>query len=139
MEKDVQQELEQIERLADLLDSRFTIPGTNVRFGLDSLVGLLPAVGDAVGLFASLYIVQRLTDLGVSKWVRRRMLANVVADSAVGLVPLAGDVFDLAFKANRRNIALARRHLEKTGKLRTTLDLKAREVTEPPELLPGKR
>jgi hypothetical protein len=83
--------------------------------------------------------MQRLSELGVSKWTRQRMIANVVTDAAVGLVPLAGDVFDIAFKANRRNIALARRHLEKTGKLRTTLDLKAREVTPEPELLRGKR
>jgi hypothetical protein len=127
---EAERELEKIERIADLLDSQFTVPGTSIRFGLDSLFGLVPALGDAAGLFASLYVLKRLTGLGLPAWTRHRMLLNVVMDAAGGTVPLLGDVFDVAFKANRRNIALARRALEKAGRVGATLDLKAR-IVEP--------
>jgi hypothetical protein len=118
-------ELERIERLADLLDSSFSIPGTDIRFGLDSIAGLVPGLGDATGLFASLYIMTRLERLGLSRWTRARMAANVGLDALVGVVPLLGDIFDLAFKANRRNIALARAALERSGKVPMTIDLEA--------------
>jgi hypothetical protein len=124
------EELEELERLADLLDAQFTLPGTNIRFGLDSILGLIPAVGDAVGLFASLYIMRRLERLGVSRWVRARMISNVAVDSLVGVVPLLGDVFDVAFKANRKNIALARRALERSGKIPMTIDGRATEIQD---------
>ena len=127
-------ELEELERLADLLDSQFTLPGTNVRFGLDSIFGLIPAVGDAIGLFASLYILTRLERLGLSRWARARMLGNIAVDSLVGVVPLAGDVFDVAFKANRKNLALARRALERAGKIPATIDGRATEVKHRPKL-----
>jgi hypothetical protein len=123
-------ELEKIERIADLLDAQFTVPGTSIRFGLDSLFGLVPALGDAAGLFASLYVLKRLSALGLPAWTRHRMVLNIALDAAGGTVPLLGDVFDVAFKANRRNIALARRALEKAGRVAATLDLKAR-VVEP--------
>jgi hypothetical protein len=125
---DAERELEKIERIADLLDSQFTIPGTSIRFGLDSLLGLVPALGDAAGLFASLYVLKRLTALGLPAWTRHRMLMNVALDAAGGTVPLLGDVFDLAVKANRRNLALARRALEKAGRVGPTIDLTARVV-----------
>jgi hypothetical protein len=128
------EDLEELERLADLLDAQFTVPGTNVRFGLDSILGLIPAIGDAVGLFASLYIMTRLERLGVSRWTRVRMIGNVAVDSLVGVIPLLGDVFDVAFKANRKNIALARRALERAGKIPMTIDVRATEVKDRPKL-----
>jgi hypothetical protein len=119
-------ELERIERIADLLDSQFTIPGTNVRFGLDSLMGLVPGLGDAAGLLASLYVMQRLSELDLPKATKTRMALNIVLDSAAGTVPLLGDVFDVAFRANRRNIELARRVLEKQGRIPMTIDVTPR-------------
>lgn len=102
-----------IEQLADWLDTRFTLPGTNLRFGLDSLIGLIPGIGDGVTALLGLYIVGRARELGASPWLIARMLANLGIDSVLGAVPLLGDVFDFAFKANAKNIRLLMRHLEK--------------------------
>jgi hypothetical protein len=125
---DAERDLERIERIADLLDAQFVVPGTSIRFGLDSLFGLVPALGDAAGLFASLYVMKRLSALGLPSWTRHRMLLNIAVDAAGGTLPLLGDIFDVAFKANRRNIALARRALEKAGRVGATLELQARMV-----------
>ncbi len=112
------EELDRLEALANLLDSRFVIPGTDVRFGLDSVLGLVPVLGDAIAAIVSLYIVTRLADLGVSRWVRARMLVNVLLDFGVGSVPVVGDILDVAYKVNMRNIALARRNLGKNKRRR---------------------
>jgi hypothetical protein len=74
--------------------------------------------------------MKRLSGLGLPAWTRHRMLLNVALDASAGIVPVLGDVFDVAFKANRRNIKLARRALEKAGRVGATLDLQAR-VVEP--------
>ena len=108
---DKEAELARIERIAILLDSQFTIPGTDVRFGLDSLVGLLPGIGDAIGLIASLFIMHQLNRLDLPRLTRWRMAWNVGIDTLAGIVPVIGDIFDVAFKANIKNIALARRAL----------------------------
>ena len=113
---DKEAELARIERLAILLDSEFVIPGTDVRFGLDPLVGLIPVVGDVIGLIASLYIVHRLSRLDLPRWTRIRMVWNAVIDTLGGIFPVIGDIFDVAFKANVKNIALARRALAKRRK-----------------------
>ncbi len=100
-----------LEVLTRLLDDRFRIPGTSVRFGLDGLIGLVPGLGDAATTAVSLYLVYQARALGAPKTVLARMLVNVLADTAVGAIPLLGDVFDVAFKANRRNLDLLRRAL----------------------------
>lgn len=110
---DVDEELGRIERLVDILDNWFAIPGTNVRVGLDSIVGLIPGVGDAVMLLANVHVVERLSRLGLPMLVRVRMYGNVLLDLVVGAIPVLGDLFDVAFKSNVRNLALARRHLER--------------------------
>lgn len=103
--------IRRLERLAGLLDDRFRIPGTRWRFGLDSLIGLIPGVGDAAGAAMSIYIIAEAARLGLPKPVILRMLANMGIDAVLGTVPLAGDIFDVAYKANRRNVSLALRHL----------------------------
>ena len=110
-ELDAESELVRLESLATLLDSWFVIPGTGIRVGLDPIVGLVPGVGDAVMFIASLYIVDRLSRLGLSSWTKLRMLGNVVVDLLIGSIPVLGDIFDVGFKANIRNLALARRAL----------------------------
>ena len=100
-------------RLADWLDARFRIPGTNWRFGLDGLIGLAPGIGDTLTTLASLYLVAEAWRLGVGKRTLARMIANVAIDSVIGAVPVAGDLFDFVWKANRRNIALLERDLHK--------------------------
>lgn len=104
-----------IEKLADWLDTRFRIPGLGWRFGLDSVIGLVPGVGDGVTALLGLYILGRAHQLGASKWLLARMGWNVLVDSLLGAIPLVGDLFDLANKSNTRNIRLLLRDLERRG------------------------
>jgi hypothetical protein len=105
-----------IDRLATLLDTRFAIPFTKIRFGADSLIGLAPGVGDAITTALALYIVYEAHRLGAPKTVLARMLGNVAIDGMVGIVPVAGDVFDVMFRANRRNVRILREHLDRAGR-----------------------
>ena len=105
-----------IDRLATLLDTRFAIPFTKIRFGTDSLIGLAPGVGDAITTALALYIVYEAHRLGAPKTLLARMFGNVAIDGAVGIVPVAGDVFDVMFRANRRNVRILREHLERAGR-----------------------
>lgn len=100
-----------VRSLARLLDSAVRIPGTNIRFGLDSLIGFVPGVGDVAGAAFSGYIVLAAARLGVPATVLTRMLVNLATDAAVGAIPLIGDLFDVSFKANTRNAALLDQHL----------------------------
>jgi Domain of unknown function (DUF4112) len=97
--------------LANLLDTAFILPGTNVRFGFDALIGLVPGIGDAITTAISLYIVLEARQLGAPAHLILRMLANVVVDGFVGAVPLVGDAFDVLWRANRRNVLLLREWL----------------------------
>jgi hypothetical protein len=105
--------VQRLERLAKLLDSEFRVPGTRFRFGMDGLVGLLPGVGDAAGLAISSYIVLEAWRLGAPAPILMRMIANLALDTAVGSVPIAGDLFDMAWKANRRNMNLLLGHVRR--------------------------
>jgi hypothetical protein len=107
-------EIARLDRLADLLDSRFRIPGTGIRFGLDGLLGLVPGIGDTLVLLPSAWLVWRASRLGLPRRDIARMATNTGIDYAVGLVPILGDIFDVAFKGNRRNIAILRAALERT-------------------------
>jgi hypothetical protein len=98
--------IERIDALATLLDTAFILPGTNVRFGLDALIGLVPGIGDAITTAMSLYIVHEARQLGVPRHLLFRMLANVALDGIVGAVPVVGDAFDVMWRANRRNVRL---------------------------------
>ncbi len=111
-----------MDALATLLDSAFLIPGTNTRIGLDAVLGLIPAVGDLVSAALSSYIIWEARQLGLPRWKSARMIANVAADTALGAIPFAGDVFDVFFRANRRNMKIVRDHLERTGALPRTIE-----------------
>jgi len=100
-----------LDALATLLDTAFILPGTNVRFGFDALIGLVPGIGDAITTAISLYIVHEARQLGAPPHLILRMLANVVVDGLVGAVPLVGDAFDVLWRANRRNVRLLREWL----------------------------
>ncbi|WP_299960993.1 DUF4112 domain-containing protein [uncultured Roseobacter sp.] len=104
-------EIEKLDRLSTLLDSRFRIPGTPIRFGWDSLFGLIPGAGDLASLGPSAYLVYKGYRLGARKRTILHMMANTGLDFVVGAVPILGDIFDLAFKANNRNSALLRKEL----------------------------
>ena len=105
------QRVARIDGLATLMDTAFLVPGTNIRFGLDAVLGLLPGFGDLLGSAISLYIVKEARALGAPPWLVARMLANVAVDGVIGAVPLVGDLFDVAWRANRRNLALLQGHL----------------------------
>jgi hypothetical protein len=96
-----------LERLAWLMDRAFTIPGTRVSFGLDALIGLLPVGGDLLtGVVQAGLVLVALGHYRVPRTVAARMMANVLVDVAVGAIPILGDLFDVAFKANTRNLRL---------------------------------
>jgi uncharacterized protein DUF4112 len=104
--------IRQLEWLSRLLDTAFALPGTRVRIGLDGLLGLIPGIGDPLGAVLSSYIIVMAARLGASRHTLLRMLGNVAIEGLVGVVPILGDVFDIAWKANVRNVALlhAERH-----------------------------
>jgi hypothetical protein len=105
------EELSQLDWLVDLMDSRFHIPGTKYRVGLDALLGLIPGVGDGLGAVVSFYILLRLWQHDLPWHLRARLVGNIGADFVLGSIPLLGDLFDIGFKANRRNVLLVRNHL----------------------------
>ena len=106
--------LERLEFLATLLDSAILIPGTKIRFGADAVIGLVPGIGDAITTALSAWIVYEAHRLGVPRHMLMRIIGNVAVDGLVGAVPLVGDLFDVMWRANRRNMRLLRQHLERT-------------------------
>ncbi len=102
--------LAEVESVARWLDYAFTLPG-GFRFGFAGVIGLIPGIGDFIDALISLYIIVRSHQLGVSRVTIGRMLVNVAIESVAGAVPIAGDLFDIAFKANRRNYLLLKSHL----------------------------
>jgi hypothetical protein len=100
---------EHLEHLASLLDDVFRVPGTNIRFGLDPLIGLIPGLGDFITGAMSFLILYGAWQRGLPRVTITRMFANVALDSLVGIIPIGGDLFDAAFKANRMNYNLLMR------------------------------
>jgi Domain of unknown function (DUF4112) len=100
-----------LEKLAHWLDSVFEIPGLRLRFGIDAILGLVPGLGDTASAFASIYILQSASKFGVSRFTLARMTLNILVDLTVGAIPFLGDIFDVYWKANRRNVALLQRHM----------------------------
>lgn len=105
--------LEHLDKIARLMDSAITIPGTNLRIGADSIVGLVPGIGDTLALLPGLYIIGTGWRMGASKTTLGRMGVNAAIDLAVGSVPLLGDLFDAGFKSKLKNVALLRDDLTK--------------------------
>ena len=104
--------LRRLERFARLMDSRFRIPRTDIRFGLGPLMGLVPVVGDVAGLLLSIYIILESRRVNAPGSLQLRMLVNGLLDAAGGALPLLGDVFDVWYRANDRNVELLRHYLE---------------------------
>ena len=102
-----------VEALEMLLERSFHIPGTRIPFGLDSIVGLVPVVGDLVTAAMGAYMVWEARNLGMSKWQLIRMTANIGIDTAIGAIPLLGDAFDLLWRSNSKNLRIIKRHLDK--------------------------
>lgn len=108
-----EQRLARLDALAQLLDVAFILPGTNVRYGIDGLIGLIPVVGDIITTAISLWLVREARALGAPWHLTMRMLGNVALDGVVGAVPLVGDAFDVMFRANVRNVRMLKRWLDR--------------------------
>ena len=104
--------LRRLQGLARLMDTAIRIPGTGIRFGADSVFGLVPVIGDAGGALVGLYIVNEARRMGIPANKLVQMFGNIAVDSVVGSVPVAGDLFDLFFKSHRRNLDIMLDHFE---------------------------
>ncbi|WP_340588949.1 DUF4112 domain-containing protein [Erythrobacter alti] len=102
-----------IEAMETVLERAFVIPGINRPVGLDSIIGLVPIVGDIIAMGMGAYIVWEARNLNMPKWKLMRMAGNVAFDTAVGAVPVVGDLFDFMFRSNTRNLRIVRKHLDK--------------------------
>ena len=96
--------------LAKLMDAQFRVPGTNFRFGLDGIIELIPGAGDLSTFAVSAYLMTLMAKNGASGYVLARMGMNVMIDALIGSIPIIGDLFDIAFKANMRNVRLMKEH-----------------------------
>ena len=102
----------ELDAFATLLDTAFVVPGTQIRFGIDALIRLIPGIGDLVTTGMCLYVVNEARALGAPPLLIARMIANVAFDGIVGAIPILGDAVDVAFRANRRNMALLLAYLD---------------------------
>ena len=112
-----EQRLARLDAIAKLLDVAFILPGTNIRYGIDGLIGLIPVVGDIITTAISLWLVREARALGAPWHITTRMLGNVALDGVVGMVPLAGDAFDVMFRANVRNVRMLKRWMDKQPRI----------------------
>ena len=111
-----EQRMARLDALARLLDVAFILPGTNIRYGLDGIIGLIPVIGDLITTAISLWLVREARALGAPWHITARMLGNVAVDGVVGMVPLAGDAFDVMFRANIRNVRMLRRWMDRQAR-----------------------
>jgi hypothetical protein len=107
-----------VEALARWFDYAFALPG-GFRFGLAGIIGLIPGIGDIIDALVSLYIVGRAIQLGIPRVALARMMVNVGIEAVVGAIPFAGNVFDVVFKANRRNYRLLQSHVSQPRRQHT--------------------
>jgi hypothetical protein len=110
---DVQSIRQRVEGMEVLLERSFKVPGTNFPIGLDSIIGLVPILGDIVTTALGAYMVWEARNLGLPKWKLMRMAGNVAVDAAIGAVPLVGDAADVLFRSNTRNLRIIKKHLDK--------------------------
>lgn len=111
-----------VEALEQLLEGAFTVPGLNMRVGLDALLGLIPVAGDVIAAGLGLYLVWEAKNLGMPRWQLWRMAGNVGVDSLIGAVPVVGDLFDFIYRSNTRNLRIIRKHLDKHHPATRTLE-----------------
>lgn len=112
---EVTRTLAKLDRIARLMDAAIVIPGLNRRAGLDALIGLIPGIGDFASGAISAYLVLEARRIGAPKALLVKMAGNIAIDAIAGVVPGIGDLFDVAFKANIRNVTLLRDYFERYG------------------------
>lgn len=111
-----------LEAMEQLLERAFIVPGLNRPIGLDSIVGLVPVVGDVLTASMGAWLVWEARNLGMSKLQLTRMAANIGVDTMLGAVPFVGDVFDFVYRSNSKNLRLVKRHLDKHHPATATID-----------------
>jgi hypothetical protein len=102
--------MQSLRSLQQLLDSAFRVPGTNIRFGWDPIVGMVPWIGDVLTAIFSCAIILQAHRMRVPRVVQLRMVMNVAIDVVIGVIPVLGDVADVFWKSNAKNFALLERH-----------------------------
>ena len=109
--------LARLDALSKLFDTAFIVPGTNFRFGVEAVMRLVPGIGDAAASALSCYLLYEAHRLEVPPHIFARMVANVAVEGAVGAIPILGDIFDVGFRANRRNVKILHDYFEREGLL----------------------
>jgi len=105
--------LERVQALANWLDSKYEIPGTSIRIGMDGIIGLIPGIGDTISMALSSWIIYQAHTLNAPFWTKTKMAWNVFIDWLIGLIPFFGDIFDIGWQANQKNATLLAEHLKK--------------------------
>ncbi|APG63493.1 hypothetical protein LPB140_02370 [Sphingorhabdus lutea] len=113
MANDPQSVRQRVEAMELLLERSFHIPGTKIPVGLDSIIGLIPVLGDLITAAMGAYMVWEARNLGMSKFQLTRMAANVGIDTVLGAIPFIGDAFDLLWRSNSKNLRIIKKHLDK--------------------------
>ena len=115
-EKEILEEkLTRLRQLSENLDESFTIPGTNIKFGIDALIGLILGGGDLMGSLFSLYILRTAIKMKLPKSAILSIMFNIILDTTIGIVPVVGDIFDIFWKSNKRNMRIIEKHLVKSN------------------------
>lgn len=119
-----------LDKVSRLLDDAFTLPGTRITIGWDAIIGLIPVAGDVIGALLSGYLILQGMSVGLPKSTVFRMLLNIAVELLLGMVPVLGDLFDVTWRANRKNYELIDGHIE--HRLQTlTPQAQATKPTEP--------
>ena len=115
-EKEILEEkLTRLRQLSENLDESFTIPGTNIKFGIDALIGLVPGGGDLIGSLFSLYLLRTAIKMKLPKSAIISIMFNIIIDTTIGIVPVIGDIFDIFWKSNKRNMRIIEKNLVKSN------------------------
>jgi hypothetical protein len=111
--ENLQKDIRRLERFATAMDSRWRLPFTNIYWGYDALIGLIPILGDAFTALTSVWLINKISTYELSGWVYFKMAKNILVDLLLGLVPVIGDLLDVAYRANKKNVDLLKLELEK--------------------------
>lgn len=112
----LEEKLVRLRQLSENLDESFTIPGTNIKFGIDAVIGLVPGGGDLIGGLFSLYILRTAIRMKLPKRAILSIFFNIILDTTIGIIPIVGDIFDIFWKSNKRNMRIIEKNLIKQSK-----------------------
>lgn len=121
-DQDIAAVLQRLERFATLTDAQFRIPFTNIRFGIDVLIGFVPVIGDFVSFLMSFYLFVEAHRLGLPLSLKLKMVRNTLLDFGIGLVPFIGDLADIGYRSNLKNLKLIVEHVDAENQKRTSPD-----------------